>query len=275
MRKVLVVDDDSHIRDVVSFALRRSGFDVSEAADGEAALTRIERDRPDLVILDILMPEMDGLDVCRAVRGGSAGDPNVPILFLSSKDAEIDRVVGLELGADDYVTKPFSPRELVARVKAHFRRGDNLAEPERNEIVVGQLRMELDAQRAAIGGQQMELTRTEFGLLATLARYAGKVLNREALMNGAYVGFRIVSDRTIDSHMRRLRAKLRNAGGFDPIETVHGVGFRLSLADEPSRRKFTRCNPLITLDWQFCGSARPAGCRAGIVVPRFMQIDAM
>ena len=233
LRKVLVVDDDSHIRDVVCFALRRAGFEVSEAADGEAALTRIERDRPDLVILDILMPEMDGLEVCRVVRSGGAGDANVPILFLSSKDGEVDRVVGLELGADDYVTKPFSPRELVARVKAHFRRSDNLAAPERNDIAVGPLRMELDAQRAAIGGQQMALTRTEFGLLATLARRAGKVLDREALMNGAYVGFRIVSDRTIDSHMRRLRAKLRDAGGFDPIQTVHGVGFRLSLADDP------------------------------------------
>ena len=232
MRSVLVVDDDLHIREVICFALRRAGFEVTEAGDGEAALVRIERDKPDLVILDILMPEMDGLEVCRAVRAGNAGDPNVPILFLSSKDAEVDRVVGLELGADDYIVKPFHLSELVARVKAHFRRGDNLADPERNEIAVGPLRMALDAQRAAIGGQPMELTRTEFGLLATLARHADKVLNREALMNGAYAGFRVVSDRTIDSHMRRLRAKLRDAGGFDPIETVHGVGFRLSLADD-------------------------------------------
>ena len=231
MRSVLVVDDDAHIREVICFALRRAGFEVAEAGDGETALVRVERDRPDLVILDILMPEMDGLDVCRAVRGGSAGNANVPILFLSSKDAEADRIVGLELGADDYITKPFSPRELVARVKARFRRIDNPTEPERNEIAVGGLRMDLDAQKASFRGQTVELTRTEFGLLATLARRTGKVLNREALMNGAYVGFRIVSDRTIDSHMRRLRSKLREAGGVDPIQTVHGVGFRLSFTE--------------------------------------------
>ena len=231
MRSVLVVDDDAHIREVICFALRRAGFEVTQAGDGEAALIRIERDRPDLVILDILMPEMDGLDVCRTVRGGRAGNANVPILFLSSKDAETDRVAGLELGADDYITKPFSPRELVARVKARFRGVDNLVKPTRNEIAVGHLNMDIDAQKASFCGQPIELTRTEFGLLATLARRTGKVLNREALMNGAYVGFRIVSDRTIDSHMRRLRSKLREAGGIDPIETVHGVGFRLSFAE--------------------------------------------
>ena len=232
MRDILVVDDDSHIREVICFALRRAGFEVTEAADGEAALTRIERDKPDLVILDILMPEMDGLDVCRAVRSGSSASANVPILFLSSKDAEVDRVVGLELGADDYITKPFSPRELVARVKTYFRRMHSFAEPERNEIAAGHLRIDLDAQMASFRGHPMELTRTEFGLLATLARRAGKVLNREALMNGAYVGFRIVSDRTIDSHMRRLRTKLREAGDLDPIQTVHGVGFRLALPED-------------------------------------------
>ena len=232
MRDILVVDDDAHIREVICFALRRAGFEVTQAADGEAALTRIERDQPDLVILDILMPEMDGFDVCRAVRGGRSASANVPILFLSSKDAEVDRIVGLELGADDYITKPFSPRELVARVKTHFRRMHNLAEPERNEIAAGPLHIDLDAQKASFRGHAMELTRTEFGLLATLARSAGKVLNREALMNGAYVGFRIVSDRTIDSHMRRLRTKLREAGGLDPIQTVHGVGFRLALPED-------------------------------------------
>ena len=232
MRSVLVVDDDPHIRDVICFALRRAGFEATEAGDGEAALVRIERDKPKLVILDILMPELDGLDVCRAVRGGSAGNPNMPILLLSSKDAEVDRVVGLELGADDYIVKPFSPRELVARVKAHFRRIDSLAQPQGNEIALGQLHMDLAAQTATISGQPIDLTRTEFGLLATLARRSGKVLNREALMNGAYVDFRVVSDRTIDSHMRRLRAKLREAGGVDPVQTVHGVGFRLSMPED-------------------------------------------
>jgi len=227
MRNVLVVDDDSHIRDVICFALRRAGFGVAEAADGEAALTRIQRDKPDLVILDILMPELDGLEVCRTVRNEPvAGVGNVPILFLSSKDSEVDRVVGLELGADDYISKPFSPRELVARVKAQFRRLDNLARDDCSEIVAGPLAIDMDAHTVAINDNPVELTRTEFGLLATLAQRRGKVLDRDALMNGAYSGHRIVSDRTIDSHMRRLRAKLRNAG-TDPIQTIHGVGFRL------------------------------------------------
>lgn len=227
MRNVLVVDDDSHIRDVICFALRRAGFEVAEAADGEAALTRIQRDRPDLVILDILMPELDGLEVCRTVRNEAvAGVSNVPILFLSSKDSELDRVVGLELGADDYISKPFSPRELVARVKAHFRRLDNLARDDCHEIVAGPLAIDMDAHTVTINDNPVELTRTEFGLLVTLAQRRGKVLDRDALMNGAYSGHRIVSDRTIDSHMRRLRAKLRNAG-TDPIQTIHGVGFRL------------------------------------------------
>lgn len=235
MRKVLVVDDDAHIRDVICFALRRAGFEISEAADGEAALQQIARVRPDLVVLDILMPKMDGFEVCRAVRADPDSETaNVAILFLSSKDAEVDRVVGLELGADDYIVKPFSVRELVARVKAHFRRIENLGKEEQREIVVGELVIGLEAHAVKVSGQAVDLTRTEFGLLVTLAQHQGKVLNRDALMNGAYTGPRIVSDRTIDSHMRRLRAKLREAG-VDPIQTVHGVGFRLSDRPETER----------------------------------------
>ena len=235
MRKVLVVDDDSHIRDVICFALRRAGFEISEAADGEAALQQIARVRPDLVVLDILMPKMDGFEVCRAVRAAPASDTaNVAILFLSSKDAEVDRVVGLELGADDYIVKPFSVRELVARVKAHFRRIDNLGKEVQQEITVGELVIDLEAHAVRVADLTVDLTRTEFGLLVTLAQHQGKVLNRDALMNGAYTGPRIVSDRTIDSHMRRLRAKLRDAG-VDPIQTVHGVGFRLNEQPQANR----------------------------------------
>lgn len=231
MRKILVVDDDSHIRDVVCFALRRAGFDVAEAANGEAGLVAFRRDKPDLVILDILMPVMDGLDVCQSIReealhGSEGGGRNVPILFLSSKDAESDRVAGLDAGGDDYIVKPFSPRELTARVNAHFRRIDALDDPGVSRIEAGPVAMDLDAQSATVAGKPVDLTRTEFGLLATLVRRRGKVLDRETLTNGAYEGSRVVSDRTIDSHMRRLRAKLRSTG-VDPIQTVHGVGFRL------------------------------------------------
>ena len=230
MRTVLVADDDSHIRDVISFALRREGFAVVEAADGNAALTAFERDAPDLLVLDIMMPGRDGLEVCRAVRRGDhAARSNVPIVFLSAKDAELDRVLGLEVGGDDYVVKPFSPRELVARVKAFFRRLETLVDPAQKEIVAGPLRMDVDAWTVTVENRPVALTRTEFGLLATLAQNNGKVLNRETLMNGSYPGHRVVSDRTIDSHMRRLRGKLRRAG-VDAIQTVHGVGFRLNLA---------------------------------------------
>lgn len=232
MRKVLVADDDSHIRDVITFALRREGFEVVEAADGDAALAVFEREAPDLLILDVMMPARDGLAVCRAVRAGphrASVHANVPILFLSAKNAEVDRVLGLEVGGDDYIIKPFSPRELVARVKAFFRRLEAAADPTQAEIVAGPLRMNVDAWTATVDGNALELTRAEFGLLATLAQRHGTVLNRETLTHGIYADHRVVSDRTIDSHVRRLRVKLRSAG-VDAIHTVHGVGFRLDFA---------------------------------------------
>ena len=222
-RKVLVVDDDAHIRDVVSFTIRRAGFEVLEAADGREALEVAESDAPDLILLDILMPELEGIDVCRAIRRTS----NVPILFLSSKDAVVDRVIGLDAGGDDYVTKPFSPRELLARVHAAFRRIDALEANDAGMIESGPLRIDVGARLAYLAGKALTLTRTEFGMLITLGRHAGNTVNRETLMRGAYLKRRVVSDRTIDSHIRRLREKLR-AAGADPIHTVHGVGYRLS-----------------------------------------------
>lgn len=222
-RKVLVVDDDAHIRDVVSFTIRRAGFEVLEAADGREALHIADSDAPDLILLDILMPELEGIEVCRAIRRNS----NVPILFLSSKDRVVDRVVGLDAGGDDYMTKPFSPRELLARVQAMFRRIDALEAADAGVIEAGSLRIDAGARLAHLDGKALTLTRTEFGMLATLGRHAGKTLNRETLMRGAYPERRVVSDRTIDSHIRRLREKLR-AAGADPIQTVHGIGYRLS-----------------------------------------------
>ncbi|HEX2891619.1 response regulator transcription factor [Vineibacter terrae] len=238
MPKVLVVDDDRHIRDVVAFALRKEGFAVAEAGDGAAALQAAEQEKPDLLVLDILMPEMDGTEVCRRLRASSA----VPIIFLSSKDDEIDRVVGLELGGDDYVTKPFSPRELVARVKAVLRRRDGAVVgtppapppavdelPPHRVLRRGLLALDLDAHAATWDGTAIELTATEFAMLRTLAERPGKVFTRDNLMERAYDDRRFVSDRTIDSHVRRIRAKLAAAGGA-PIETVHGVGYKLTAA---------------------------------------------
>ncbi len=222
-RTVLVVDDDAHIRDVVSFTIRRAGFEVLEAADGRVALDIAESDAPDLILLDILMPELEGIDVCRAIRRTS----NVPILFLSSKDAVVDRIIGLDAGGDDYMTKPFSPRELLARVHAMFRRIDALEANDARMIEPGPLRIDIGARLAYLDGKALALTGTEFGMLATLGRHAGNTVNRETLMRGAYLKRRVVSDRTIDSHIRRLREKLR-AAGADPIHTVHGVGYRLS-----------------------------------------------
>lgn len=223
MQKVLVVDDDAHIRDVVCFALRREGFDTLEASTGQAAVEKFEAEQPDLIVLDVLMPEGDGIAVCKQIRQSSIA----PIIFLSSKDAEADRIKGLDIGGDDYVTKPFSVRELIARVKAALRRIDDQSVARENHLSIGPLNMNIESRTASVNDQMLDLTRTEFDLLTAMAHQDGKVLAREKLMAGAYAANRIVSDRTIDSHIRRLRKKLRDIG-VDPIHTVHGVGFRLS-----------------------------------------------
>jgi two-component system OmpR family response regulator len=221
MRKVLVVDDDAHIRDVVCFALRRAGYQPLGAADGKAGLDMAARELPALVILDILMPELDGTEVCRRLRAGS----DVPIIFLTSKDEEMDRILGLELGADDYVVKPFSPGELVARVKAVLRRKGAGAQAER--LVRGDLVMDLEAHSASWAGTEVSLTATEFSLLKAIAAQPRRAFTRDNLMTAAYTNARFVSDRTIDSHVRHIRAKFQALGG-DPIETVHGVGYKLA-----------------------------------------------
>ncbi len=226
---ILVVDDDPHIREVVRFALRKAGFEVIEAHDGAQALERFAADSPDLLVLDIMMPEMDGTDVCREIRKTS----RTPIIFLSSRDEEIDRILGLELGGDDYITKPFSPRELVARIRAVLRRLVPEPKPEAsakaaktNTLEHHQLRLDMDRFEAFWGQQQVVLTVTEFGLLRTLMGYPGKVFSRDELIDGAYGYNNVVTDRTVDSHIRRLRRKFADVGG-EPIETVHGVGYKL------------------------------------------------
>ncbi len=223
MPKILIVDDDPHIREVLRFALEKDGFSVCEADNGAQALERHGAERPDLIVLDILMPEMDGTEVCRRLRR----DHVTPIVFLSSRDDEVDRILGLELGGDDYVTKPFSPRELIARVRAVLRRGQPAANEEASGVMThGRLR--LDSERFKVWWAETEvvLTVTEFGILRTLLRRPGKVFSREELISAAYDFHNVVSDRTMDSHVRRLRAKLA-AAGADAVETVHGVGYKL------------------------------------------------
>jgi len=230
--RVLVVDDDPHLREVVGFALGQAGYAVEEAADGRAALEAFRRRPPSLLVLDVMMPEMDGLEVCRAVRQQS----RVPIIFLSSRDDEVDRILGLELGGDDYVSKPFSPRELVARVKAVLRRPaavESVETTPRAATAVlrrGALSVDLEQWRAFWGEREVTLTATELQLLAALLRAPTKAFTREELMTRAYEGV-VVSDRTIDSHVRRIRQKF-SAAGAEVIETVHGHGYRLAVAEK-------------------------------------------
>ena len=224
-QSILVVDDDPHIRDVVCFALSKAGMTTRAAADGAEALRMTEEQAPDLLVLDINMPEMDGLELCRKLRQSS----EVPILFLSSRDDEIDRVLGLELGADDYVTKPFSPRELVARINAILKRTRAPVTAEQDDIVrVDRLEIDVPEHRATWGGEEIQLTATEFQILLALAQQPRRVFSREDLMRSVYAPNIHVSDRTLDSHVRHVRAKLASVGAQGLIETVHGVGFRLT-----------------------------------------------
>ena len=218
---ILVVDDDPHIRDVVRFAFEKTGMQISTAQDGKEALRQFDRNVHELVVLDIGMPEMDGLEVCRQIRKTA----DTPILFLSARDEEIDRILGLEIGGDDYVTKPFSPRELVARVNAILRRARNAPAPK--AMSQGGLAVDPDARTAAFQGTPVSLTALEFDILRTLLARPGFVFTRELILEAAYAGNIHVADRTIDSHVRNIRAKMAVVGCEQVIETVHGVGFRL------------------------------------------------
>ena len=228
MSCILVVDDDGHIREVMRFTLQQAGHQVIEARDGAEAWRRFSEGGIDLCVLDIVMPEADGLDVCRRIRAAS----RVPIIFVSSRDEELDRVLGLELGADDYLVKPFSPRELAARVKAVLRRLQpeplaTVADGEKNEVRRrGPLEMDHGRHRCSWQGQEVILTVTEFALLATLMATSGRVYSRQELVDRAYGQGHVITERTVDSHIRRIRQKL-SALGADPIETVYGLGYRL------------------------------------------------
>ncbi len=228
--RILVADDEAHIRDVVAYALEKEGYEVRAATDGSKAVAEVERYRPDLIVLDVSMPGMDGFEACRRIRAAHA----TPILFLSARGDEIDRVVGLEIGGDDYLVKPFSPRELVARVKAILRRAAVAAQgasagdgrPDgKPPLVVGAVRIDLERHEVHSDGAPVKLTATELGVLASLFERPGVVLTRAQLMERAYAYDNLITERTIDTHVRRIRAKFRPSG-VDPIETVHGVGYK-------------------------------------------------
>lgn len=220
--RILVADDEPHIREVISFALERAGFAIQTARNGSEALQAFRRGSVDLIVLDIGMPEMDGLEVCRQVRKTS----EVPILFLSARDDEIDRVLGLEIGGDDYVTKPFSPRELVARVNAILKRAAP-AGARGSALTHGRVGLDPERHEVHYGDKQVALTALEFAMLQALMARPGIVFSREQLMAAAYGPNIHVADRTIDSHIRNIRAKFAEAGCPGIVATVHGVGFRL------------------------------------------------
>jgi DNA-binding response OmpR family regulator len=217
---IVVVEDDSNISDLVDLYLRREGFRVIQAGTGEAGLTAIERERPRMAILDVGLPgAVDGLEVCRRVLAKQA----LPILFLTARDGEVDRIVGLELGADDYVTKPFSPRELVARVKAILRRADGGSE--RSEVLMaGRVEVDVARREARVDGEVVALASKEFQLLQFLAERPGRALSRQQLLDGVWGTGWFGDDRTVDAHVRQLRKKL---GDALPLSTVWGMGYRL------------------------------------------------
>jgi len=232
---VAIVEDEQNIRENVSFALKREGYQVETFADGLAAWEAFETSLPDLVILDIIMPRMDGLELCRRLRTLSQ---TTPIVFLTSRDEEFDRVLGLELGADDYLCKPFSMRELMARVKVLFRRLSLLNEratPDEEELLtVGELVLDLRRYTARWQDQTVPLTVTEFMMLHALVRRPGHVKTRQQLMEQGYPHDTYVSDRTIDSHIKRIRKKFSSMDeAFDQIETVYGLGYRYTEVPGP------------------------------------------
>lgn len=225
--KVLVVDDEDAIRELIVFNLEQQGFETLEAATGFEAIEQVEEGEPDLVILDVMLPGMDGLEVCQKLRR-SAAYAHLPILMLTARSEEVDRVLGLEIGADDYVTKPFSPRELTARVKAILRRMNQPQSTEvTDELSIGVLKIDPSRHLATFQGVELELTPKEFELMYLLALQPGKVLTRDVLLEKVW-GYEYIGDtRTVDVHIRRLRKKMED---IDPepdyIETIRGIGYR-------------------------------------------------
>lgn len=224
MKKILVIDDEPKIIQLTQDYLENAGFSVISAGDGERALAVIRDEQPDLVVLDLGLPGMDGLDVCRSIRKTS----NLPIIMLTARDEETDKLVGLELGADDYITKPFSPKELVARVRSVLRRSE-LVQEGREVFRVGDVTLDLPRMQVTVSGEEIELTATEFQLLQALASQPGRIFTRSQLLNAVH-GVAIESyERAIDAHIKNIRRKLEPFP-HEPryIQTVYGVGYRFS-----------------------------------------------
>ncbi len=222
--KILLVEDEAKVCELVKAYLVKDGYDVIIAADGNAAIDQAQRHKPALILLDLNLPELDGLEVCRTIRKQS----NVPIIMLTARDEEVDKVVGLEMGADDYVTKPFSPRELAARVNAVLRRyREGLKQGE--QIMAGELRLDPERHEATYLGKPLSLTAAEFKLLSVLARNPGRVYTRLQLMDAAFGESYEGYERTMDAHIKNIRQKISRAApeSINPLITVRGVGYKL------------------------------------------------
>ena len=219
-RKILIIEDESDVVDLLTLNLRKAGFRTSTAADGASGLQKARDARPDFIILDLMLPKMSGLEVCKILKGDTATSP-IPILMLTAKAEEIDRIVGLEFGADDYVTKPFSPREIVLRIRAILRRGETPSE----SLKAGAISIDPARHEVRVNGKRVHLTSLEFKLLRTLMQRRGRVQDRDRLLNEVWGYESVIDTRTVDTHVRRLREKLGKAG--DVIETVRGFGYRL------------------------------------------------
>src|SRR6266566_3624213 len=222
MAKILVVDDEPDAVDLVEFNLKSAGYEVVTAADGAEALKKAKAHSPDLILLDLMLPEVDGLEVCKILRRDPA-IAAIPVIMLTAKAAEIDRVLGLELGADDYITKPFSPRELVLRVKNLMKRGQS-DDGKKDRYQLGELVIDVPRHLVTVQGKRVDLTATEFKLLAVLAQRRGRVQSREQLLQDVWQYDNLIDTRTVDTHMRRLREKLGRASRY--LDTVRGVGYR-------------------------------------------------
>ena len=226
MPKILVVDDEPNIIELAKLYLEREGYEVAGVASGHDALSRLSIINPDLIVLDLMLPDIDGFEVCRQIRTKS----DVPVLMLTARREDVDKIVGLELGADDYFTKPFNPRELVARVKAILRRYQAGLKPD-SPIAVGRLRIDLPRYEVTIDGQQVKLRTKEFSLLAALAQNPGIVLSREKLLEMVWGYDYYGETRTVDVHVNRLREKI--AGSGTHIETVRGTGYKMATTEGP------------------------------------------
>lgn len=222
--KILLVDDEPDTIDLLQFNLRSAGLTTISAGDGAEAIRKARLELPDLIILDLMLPEVDGLEVCKILRRDAATSA-IPILMLTAKAEEIDRILGLELGADDYLTKPFSPRELVLRAKALLRRHRGLEESD-EQIRIKELFIDIPGHTVRVGDQRIDLTATEFRLLALLAQRRGRVQSRDKLLHDVWDYDNVIDTRTVDTHIRRLREKIGSASRF--LDTVRGVGYRFN-----------------------------------------------